>query len=260
MSQFTYDLLNLDLPSGTYDISVKAKADEFLDSESSNVVEYTVPILPEKGNLISMNINGTEEIFRVLKINNSIVEVFGNLRSESSIFASSGHVYAGSELDVSLNIDFYNTLTETAKAAIVDKTFQQDKWFIDNSAGNPVYQANREGVDYVISLSSATFGEPITRHIYALSIQDIIDFLGATPEMTAENTVITSENLQQQLIFPARVSTWLSSAIDDGTTKYACFLSAPVAQFAKYTATAIRTVRPAFQIDLRKIDWSFYIN
>ena len=258
--QFTYDLSNLGLPYGTYDISVKVKAEDFLDSRSSNVVEYTTSLLPEKGNLISMNINGTNEIFRVLKINDAIAEVFGNLKSKNSIFASSGHVYAGSELDVSLNTNFYNTLTETAKAAIVDKTFEQDKWFIDSSEGNPVYQATRErGTDYVISLSSATFGESITRHIYALSIQDVIDFLGATPEMTVEDTVITSENLQQQLIFPSHASTWLRSAVDDGTTQYGCYLSAPLAQFVKFNASQGFQVRPAFQIDLSKIEWSFYI-
>ena len=113
-------------------------------------------------------------------------------------------------------------------------------------------------MDYVISLSSATFGESITRHVYALSIQDVIDFLGATPDMTADDTVITSANLQQQLLFPSHDSTWLRSAIDDGT-KYACFLSAPVAQFAKYNATAIRTVRPAFQIDLTKISYKVIV-
>lgn len=257
MATINFDLKLLNLPTGAHEIYVVSKADGRQDSLPSNNVEYTPPAFPSKGDLIAMNINGAEEKFRVLKINDGIAEVFGNLRSENSKFASSGQVYAGSELDVSLNTDFYNTLTETAKAAIVDKTFQQDRWFIDSSEGNPVYQANREGVDYVISLSSATFGEPITRHVYALSIQDVIGFLGATPEMTAEDTVITSANLQQKLIFPARVSTWLSSAIDDGTTKYACFLSAPVAQFAKFTASQGRNVRPAFQIDLSKIEWSF---
>lgn len=258
MTTTNFDLKLLNLPTGAHEIYVVSKADGRQDSLPSNNVEYTPPAFPSKGDLIAMNINGAEEKFRVLKINGGIAEVFGNLRSESTKFASSGHVYAGSELDVSLNTDFYNTLTETAKAAIVDKTFQQDRWFIDSSEGNPVYQATRErGTDYVISLSSATFGEPITRHVYALSIQDVIDFLGATPEMTAADTVITSENLQQQLIFPLRVSTWLSSAIDDGTTQYGCYLLAPIAQFVKFKASQGFQVRPAFQIDLSKIEWSF---
>lgn len=263
MSQFTYDLLNLDLPSGTYNISVKAKAEEFLDSESSNVVEYTVPLLPEKGNLISMNVDGSDKTFRVLKINGAVAEVFAaDFTANTSIFASSGQTYAGSALDVYLNTDWYNTLNSTAKAAIVDKTFQQDKWYIGSSAGDPVYPANHTGgqsvVQYVISLSSATFGESITRHVYALSVQDILDYLDATPDMTPENTVITSENISM-LLSPRTDSTWLSSAVDDGTTQYACYLTGNVPQITKFVANGGRIIRPAFQIDLRKIDWSFVI-
>lgn len=261
MATINFDLTTLDLPSGTYNISVKGVAEKYADSQPSNTEQYEVTrTMPPKGSIITMNLDGTDRQYRVLKINGAIAEVFAaDFTANTSIFASSGQTYAGSALDVYLNTDWYNTLNSTAKEAIVDKTFQQDKWFIGSSEGNPVYPANHTGgqgaVAYVLSLSSATFGESITRHVYALSVQDILDYLGATPDMTAENTVITSENIGA-LLTPRTDSTWLSSAVDDGTTQYACYVTGNAAQITKYIANRGRIIRPAFQIDLSKIEYT----
>lgn len=231
-----------------------------LNNRKSSIGDLVKRLYPVKGDLISMNVDGSNKLFRVLKINGAVAEVFaGDFTADTSIFASSGQIYAGSTLDIHLNTDWYNTLNSTAKAAIVDKTFRQDRWYIGSSDGNPVYPANHTGgesvVEYVISLSSATFGESITRHVYALSVQDVLDYIGATPDMTAENTVITSENIDT-LLKPLD-STWLSSAVDDGTTQYACYVAGNAAQLTKYVANRGRIIRPAFQIDLSKIEWSY---
>ena len=96
-------------------------------------------VMPVKGDLITMNVDGADKSFRVLNVNGSVAEVVGmTSASNSQQFAASGRIYAGSALDTYLNSTWYDTLTSTAKTAIVDKTFTQDSWYTGDS-GDPDY-------------------------------------------------------------------------------------------------------------------------
>lgn len=218
---------------------------------------------PQKGNLITMNVDGSDKQFRVLNINDTVAEVvMMSNASDSQIFASSGRTYAGSALDTHLNSTWYATLNAIAKAAIVDKTFTQDSWYGDAS-GNPDYEANFEtgATAYQLSLGNAAFGSSITRHVYALSIQDLIDYLEATPSMTQANTTITMANVLMMFFNSSAAqggatnNIWLRSA--DVSVSFAAFgVMGSQGRVYSYGGSNSIAVRPAFTIDLSKIPFS----
>ena len=261
----SFDLAALALEPGTYSITVKCTNPNFITSAASVAVSYeAVLIMPSKGDLITMNVDGSGKQFRVLNVNGSNAEVvMMSNASDSQQFAASGRIYAGSALDTYLNSTWYNTLNATAQAAIVDKTFTQDSWYWDAS-GNPDYsgyygQTNPGTSAYTISLGNAAFGSSITRHVYALSVQDVLDYV--------LDTSITDGSLQNYNIWkmfwdittqppstPQR-SSWLRSA--SASSSYNVFFVTGVDGSVRSSdASTLGAVRPAFTIDLTKITWS----
>jgi len=219
------------------------------------VTMSSAPSYPVKGDKIRMDLDGTARDYLVLKINGSVAEVHGLFNVASIAFSSGSNVYSGSALDTTLNTTWYNTLSATAQNAIVDKTFEQDKWVIDNG-GNPVYKAlwgGGSGTPYTIGLTNASYGAQITRHIYALSVQDIIDYLEATPDMDYTNTTIRASNLNN--VFISFVGLLLRSANSRGDT-YVTHLASGTRINYMSASTNTDRARPAFQIDLDQISWS----
>ena len=227
-------------------------------------ITYEEIIDVAKGDLITMNVDGTDKQFRVLNMNGSVAEVvMMSNASDSQQFASSGQTYAGSNLDTYLNSTWYATLNATAQAAIVDKTFAQDSWY-DNASGDPDYNGyygttNPGTSAYTISLGSATFGSEITRHVYALSVQDVLDYV--------LDTSITDGQLQNYNIWkmfwdittqppstPQRIL-WLRSAIASSSS-YAFLVFGNTGRVNYFSANFTYAVRPAFQIDLSKIPFT----
>lgn len=95
--------------------------------------------------------------------------------------ATNDNTYADNTLDNYLNVTWYNTLSTAMKNAIVDKTFTQDSWY-ENSSGSPVYTgrygSKKPGsTNYTLSLANSAYRSAITRHVYALSIQDVLDYV-----------------------------------------------------------------------------------
>lgn len=216
----------------------------------------------EKGQIITMNLDGTDKRFRVIKIvDGSIVEVLSMSNATNSAYDTGNtHVYEGKSLDTYLNSSWYNTLNSTAKSAIVDKTFKQDSWCADTS-GNPDYQGNYGSNHYQISLNDASFGNEITRHAYAISIQDIIDYLEVTPQMTQADTTLTAENIWKMFWNDSSAHggnyVWLRSAfISAFSQTFAFIIRGDIGYLGGETANTSCMVRPAFQIDLTKIEWT----
>lgn len=212
-----------------------------------------------KGEIITMNLDGTDKQYRVLKVDGNVAEVLSMSDGLSSAFDSNNfNFYSTKTLDIYLNNTYYNTLTSTAKEAIVDKTFRQDSWYFDSS-GNPSYRGVRTNGNYQISLATATYGAEITKHIYALSVQDIIEYLEVTPEMSYENTTLTTTNLWKMFwddeVAHSGIYIWTQSAFAGVSTR-AFNVSGPGGRLDYGDANAIQAVRPAFQIDLTKIEWT----
>lgn len=215
---------------------------------------------PTKGYKIKMDLDGdgTDEVYLVLNGSSALVEVLAMATPTggSSIqFASSGQVYENNALDVYLNTTYYATLSADAKAAIVDKTFRQDSWYA-NTSGNPDYNGSYSSskTAYQVSLENASFGNEISRHVYALSVQDIIDYLEVTTDMTSADSTLNMENVQAMFDITSG-NIWLRSAFAD-TSSYAMNVNGGDGRVSNRSATYSRAARPALCIDLSQIEWS----
>lgn len=244
--------------SGTHNIAVKAKATGYMDSDLSASVPYIGP-MPAKGDILTIE----SKQYRILKINGNIAELLSLYDTGTKVQFDSSNTgtYAGNGVDTYCNDTFYNSLSSTMKAAIIDKTFNQDSWS-SSTSGSSVYigKYTKDSAThtYNISLSSAAFGPSITRHCYCISIQDIIDYLEVTTSMTDSNTTLTDTNIRTMLWNNVNYSSsilWLSSAYS-GMSGSVYMVPGNYGNLNFTFSMMSQIVRPAFQIDLSKIEYT----
>lgn len=223
-----------------------------------------------KGELLTMDLDGNgDKQYRVLSINGNIAKVFGmsdistsqkyNATSKTGTFTNggTGQLYAGSDLDTYLNTTWYNTLTPTAKAAIVPESRTQYLYqYYDepNTPNTPTYtyqyQFNWSDTDY----DNANMTDSIlvgNRNIFALDLKDIFDYFG--------KVCITSNELME--LWTNQTSAvrgkywWLSSANADPLDR-AWSVDGAYGSLNYYAVDYASAVRPAFTIDLSKISYT----
>ena len=249
------------LSSGSHSITIVAKANGYRDSEPSAAVSVEKgAAMPVKGDLIT--IEGKQ--YRVLKTNDNVAEVLAMYyASTSQSFHNSrnSNAYADSSLDFYLTQSFYKSLSTTMQNAIVAKTFRQDSWYYGSNSSaiakyNGTYQTTN---NYTLSLMSTTFGAFISRKCYVLSCQDVIDYLEVMTSMGSADTTLTSENVWRmfwnQTTSPGRTHPWLRSARSNDS-RYAFYVNANNGSLSSDFVDYNFAVRPAFQIDLSKIEWT----
>nr|DAT93564.1 MAG TPA: hypothetical protein [Caudoviricetes sp.] len=220
-------------------------------------------VMPVKGDLITMNLDGTDRLYRVLKIvNGTTVEVLGMWDGLSSSFISDlngSDIYAGSPLDSYLNTTWYNTLSSNAKAAIVPKNISLYRYRFNSSVYNQTTHASY--ADYSSkSLKSAILYE---RNIYALDIEDIEEYFGGTAGSVSLNTSGKFSGDDLVTLFwnttaPGFIYMWLRSAAQDSSPsvwQVAGFYK-QIAQVTGSSSKPSYVARPTFQIDLSKIDFT----
>lgn len=216
-------------------------------------------VMPIKGDLITIE----SKQYRVLKITKTVAEVLAMYNSTTSqAFDTSGNsnVYANSSLDVYLSQTFYNSLSTTMQNALVAKTFQQDSWTRSGSAGLAKYNGTYQTTNnYTLSLISMAFGVSISRKCYVLSCQDVIDYLEVTTSMGSADTTLTSENVWRmfwnQTTSPGRTYPWLRSASSDNS-RSAFSVYGSNGDLNRSLVDDTDAVRPAFQIDLSKVEFT----
>ena len=168
-----------------------------------------------KGDIIYMNLGNTEtptwgtlHQYRVLKnIDGNKWLVMAMYTSKSSAFGSS-QTYSGSTLDTYCNTTWYNTLSDKAKAAIVDQTISQYTY-----KSGTVTDSHCSYADY----SSKTLVESMSRHCYALDVEDIEEYFGGTAGSASAKTQGTFTRKQLLKLFFNTETTlakhvWLRSA------------------------------------------------
>lgn len=213
-----------------------------------------------------MNLDGTERQYRVLSVNGNVCKVLGmwddltskyNSTSMTTTFGSTtAQKYEGSTLDTYLNTTWYNTLSSEAKNAIVPENVVQycyEYYGKPDTPNTPTYtyqyqynwsNSNYENADDV---GNVVVGN---RNIFVLDLKDIFDYIG--------KVCITSDELM--IMFwnsTTKVSKYLQlrssiSALSD----YAWVVIGGAGNLSSDSATLIHVVRPAFNIDLSKIEWS----
>lgn len=212
-------------------------------------------VMPVKGDLITMNLDGTDRLYRVLKIvDKTVVEVLTmwNL-SESLRFDQDYDDYKDSELDAYLNTTWYNTLSSTAKAALVSKNINQYA-YTDNSVYNS--NAHASYADY----STKTLNENVgNRYVYALDVEDIEMYFGGTGGSANDKTPATFSKTDILQMFWNRTTTigefvWLRSKKADD---YGYGWSVNGKGFVGISdVTDFNNARGALQIDLSKIGFT----
>ena len=213
-----------------------------------------------KGDLI--NIEGKQ--YRVLKTNGNVAEVLAmyNPSTTNQSFGTS-QLYDGSSADIYCNETFYSGLSSTLQNAIVEKTFTQDRWYRgSHGSAIKIYQGVSTVTDYDMSLMDEMVGEKLTRKCYVLSIQDIIDYLNVTTDMTSETTTLKAENIWK-LFWNQTTTTgtggfyypWTRSAsANDSTTVFD--INSNNGGLDYDNSQNLYIIRPAFRIDLLKVSWT----
>lgn len=221
-------------------------------------------VMPVKGDLITMNLDGTDRLYRVLKIvDGTTVEVLGmwNL-GVTRQFHSSSNNYARSLLRTYLNTTWYGTLSDTAKAAIVPKTIVQDSWDF-GPTGSPQYSGTYGtsvpgSNSYTISLVNANFATVGTDYVYALSVQEVLDYLSDSSVLVDTSAMLRNQNLWAMFWNQASSASeylWLRSARSGGAT-FAVHVRGDNGGLFSSKVNISRAFHPAFQIDLSKIDFT----
>lgn len=215
---------------------------------------------PVKGDLITIE----SKQYRVLKTNGSVAEVLAMYDASTQKFdtnSSYNNIYAGNNIDTYCNNTFYNSLSTTMQNALVPKTFQQESWYYgSNASAIAKYNGTSQITNnYVLSLMSTTFGESISRKCYVLSCQDVIDYLEVTTSMGSADTTLTSENVWKmfwnQTTPLGTTYSWLRSANHVNSDLAFC-AEGDTGRLSTYIVDHPNAVRPAFQIDLSKIEWT----
>lgn len=236
----------------------------------------------KKGDLIWMDLDGNgEKQYRVLKLNGSEALCLAMYNSSTSTgWGSSVDIvkignewvskYQDNALDVYLNTTWYNTLSSTAKSAIVPQTISQDAWYDNSDAGNPDY-AGTYGTEvpgkysYTISKYPGGVVEIGERNVFALSVQDIIDYL-SDENMRVDKTEILSNQNIWKMYWDDTIQhyeyAWLRSAQitnDSNPNSNALITNGSFGSIShlspNYNFGGV-VVRPTFNIDLTKIPFT----
>lgn len=253
------EFVGIDSTGSQVHIQIDTNDFEFGGTTSLYTLKKKKNPYPLRGQIINMNLDGTNRRYRVVNINGSLAEVIAMFNVTTMKFGSS-EVYAGSNLDTYLNSTWYGALSTIAKAAIVDKTFRQDSWYW-GSKGNPDYSGfygwtNPGNEAFTISLGNTTFGSELTRHVYALGVQDVVDLM-----YYIDTTGVPLQNYNFWNMFWGDTVShgtshfWLRSAFANEST-IVWRVSGPVGCVGyDIVSNTNNEVRPAFTIDLSKISY-----
>ena len=224
------------------------------------------PVMPVKGDLIKMNLDGTSRLYRVLSVNGNVYKVLGmwddftskyNETSTTTTFGSTtAQKYEGSALDTYLNTTWYNTLSSEAKNAIVPENVVQYcyKYYSGpNTPNTPTYtyqyQYNWSNSDYdnANNVGNVTVGE---RNVFALDLKDIFDYF--------EKVCITSDEIMTMFWnSTTKVSKylWLRSS-SSVSSSFAWVVIGSFGSLVSAGATSSNVVRPALNLDMSKIQYT----
>lgn len=218
--------------------------------------------MPKKGDLIQMNLDGTSRQYRVLRMDGSIAEVLTMWNLSTSIKFGSNNTYSGSILDTYLNTTWYNTLSSDAKAAIVPKNITQDSWH-RGTTGSPQYSGTYGNTapgstSYTIGKDSNNYRTIGSRCVYAISIQEVLDYLSDNSVLVDTSGMLRNQNIWKMFWNQTtNISEllWLRSASADDYI-LAWYVNGFFGDPGDDRAFNEYAVRGALQIDLSKIDFT----
>ena len=235
---------------------------------------YVPPPIVPKGSLVKMNLDGTERQYRVIKCNGNVAQVmamYDTLTSEwntdTSKTTTMGTLtvakYDGSYIDIYLNTTWYNTLTSIAKAAIVPENVVCDAWYRGNT-GDPdytgTYGSSVPGTsNYTISKYAGGTLNIGNRNVFALGVQDVIDYLNDSSIQVDTSAILRNVNIWK-MFWNDEVShsdkyLWLRSS-RAGYSSNAWFVFGDSGDLNVNVVIGPFVVRPALNLDMSKIQYT----
>ena len=233
------------------------------------------PVVP-KGSLVNLDLDGQgAKQYRVLSVNGNVAKIMAmyDMLEKAAWDADSSSTtmgtlevakYERSTLDIYLNIDWYKTLTNTTIAAIVPESVVCDAWYLNNT-GDPDYTGTRgESVpgtkNYTISKYTGGTLNIGNRNVFALGVQDVIDYLNDSSVQVDTTAILRNVNIWKMFWndevshFNKRI--WLRSSYADNADQAWVVYGGEgfLGNDDSFDSNVI--VRPALNLDLSKIQYT----
>ena len=168
-------------------------------------------IMPIKGDLINLDLDGNgAKQYRVLSMNGDVAKVMAmydtlkyiynnNTTTTTTMGTLTVQKYEGSDIDTYLNTTWYNTLTSATKAVIVPENVVCDAWYWGNT-GDPDYTgtfgSSVPGTsNYTISKYAGGILNIGNRNVFALGVQDVIDYLNDSNVQVDTTAILRNVNI-----------------------------------------------------------------
>ena len=197
-----------------------------------------------KGQIITMNLDGTDREYRILTINGNIAEVVAMFDPNTRCTFNSNNVntYSGGDLDTYLNTTWYGGLTTTAKNAIVSKTLTQYQYSYNFNIYNETTHAS-----YAEYSTKSVKASGLVRKVYALDIEDIENYFNH--KFSKADIWELFWNVRTK---PSSVPDLWTRSTEAGNSLRAWYVS-NYGYSSNSRVVNNHAVRPAFTIDLSKI-------
>lgn len=236
---------------------------------------YVPPPMPMKGDIVNLDLDGSgNKQYRVIKCNGNVAQImamYDTLTSEWNTDISKTTTmgtltvakYDGSDIDIYLNTTWYNTLTSTAKAAIVPENVVCDAWYLGNT-GDPdytgTYGSSVPGTsNYTISKYAGGTLNIGNRNIFALGVQDVIDYLNDSNVQVDTTAILRNVNIWK-MFWNDEVShsgkyPWLRSSNADDSSR-AWIMHGDYGRLDYRNVSRSTVVRPALNLNLNQIEFT----
>ena len=241
-----------------------------------SVVDKTPFEAPAKGTIISMDLDGNgAKQYRVIKSSGEVAQVmamYDTLTSawntDTSKTTTMGTLtvakYEGSTIDTYLNTTWYNTLTSATKAAIVPENVVCDAWYYNNT-GDPDYTGTYgtsvpDTSNYTISKYAGGTLNIGNRNVFALGVQDVIDYLNDSNVQVDTTAILRNVNIWK-MFWNDEVShsdkyLWLRSSDADYSDSAWYVFGGRGYLTRGYCVGISYVVRPALNLNLNQIEFT----
>ena len=236
---------------------------------------YIPPPIVPKGSLVNLDLDGNgNKQYRVIKCNGNVAQVmamYDTLMSEwnadTSKTTTMGTLtvakYDGSDIDIYLNTTWYNTLTSTAKAAIVPENVLCDAWYWGNT-GDPDYSGTYGNSvpgtsNYTISKYAGGTLNIGNRNVFALGVQDVVDYLNDSSIQVDTSAILRNVNIwkmfwNDEVSHPGKYL-WLRSS-RDYYSDHVWVVDGLGGRLNNDSVSISHVVRPSLNLNLNQIEFT----
>ena len=236
---------------------------------------YIPPPLAVKGQILSMDLDGNgAKQYRVLSMNGDVAKVVAMYDTLTSVWRNDYNTtttmgtltvakYEGSDIDTYLNTTWYNTLKDSVKTAIVSENVVCDAWYLGNR-GDPDYTGTYGTAipgtsSYTISKYAGGTLNIGNRNVFALGVQDIIDYLNDSSVQVDTTAILRNVNIWKMFWNDETSHSgkypWLRSSLAD-LSDSAWYVRGNGGSLYSGTVDNSYVVRPALNLNLNQVEFS----